>query len=204
MYATHQASIGRFARDNADNMAQVIQFTYLTIQQSLEDVGGMMEDVNEKGYDSDYLWGWKRSAFADLDQYKEQYFDIAMGISDGYADPDTRAKELLRYFASLPGLGLVKGGFVVQLCFGLSGCLDRHNIAQFDVNPSTIKASRFKDAKTPKTRNKILDDYQDLIEKCGGTEHLWNSWCDYVASRRPNRFASGFEVSQYHCEAIGV
>ena len=205
MFATHQKPIGQFARDNAEGMTQVIQFVLLTIQNTLELVPEQMNDVNELGAESAYLWGdAKRNGWAYLDEHSERIHSEALAIYNGYHDPEVQAKELLRYFAELPGLGLVKAGFVVQLCFGLSGCLDTHNINRFGLSANTFKASRFKAAKTIRTKNKILDLYCDLVEKCGGTEALWNGWCDYVAAKRPKSYASGFEVSQLHCDAIGV
>jgi hypothetical protein len=101
-------------------------------------------------------------------------------------------------------LGLVKGGFVVQLCFGLSGCIDTHNLNMACIKPSRVSAARFKKAKSWRTKDNIAREYQEYIQEFGGTETLWDSWCDYVAKQRPKRFASGFEVSQLHCDAIGA
>lgn len=204
MFKQHQARIGSFARDNADNMAQVIQFVFLTVQQPLEGVSDQMKDVNEEGAGSQYLWGWKQEAFANLDQYQDDIYRDAMAIFSGYADPDTQAKELLRYFADMPGLGLAKAGFVIQLCFGLSGCIDSHNLERFGISYADISASRYKRAKTQKTKNRLLDLYCGLVTKCGGTADLWDGWCEYVADRRPNQYDSAWDVSALHCESIGA
>jgi hypothetical protein len=186
-------------------MAQVLQFVILTVRQPLEGITEQMESVNQEGAGSHFLWGWKRDAFANIDEHQDTIYRDAMAIWSGYIEPAAIEKELLRYFADLPGFGLAKAGFVIQLCFGLSGCIDSHNLARFNISYEDIAASRFKRAKTPKTRNRLLDLYCELVHQCGGTAALWDGWCEYVAGQRPAAFTGGaHEVSALHCEAIGA
>jgi hypothetical protein len=202
MFATHQSEIGKYARDNADNMARVITFVYATIQQPLNTVTDTMEDIDETGGASIYLWGWKRGAWLWLQEHKEEVHKRAMDIYDGHADPETVEHELLKYFASLPGLGLVKGGFVIQLCFGLSGCMDRHNMARFDIKENAFAAGRFKNAKTNKTRNALVRDYHATVAACGGTAALWNDWCAYLANKYEVLYSDAWQVSALHIKCI--
>ena len=113
-------------------------------------------------------------------------------------------RELLMYFAGLPGLGLVKGGFVAQLCFGVAGCLDTHNITIHGLQPSTFAAHRFKGARTEKTKRKLVAHYVELCRALGGAGKLWDNWCQYVADKRPGIYNDADHVSKLHCEAIGV
>lgn len=202
MFDTHQKEIGQYAQASADNMARVITFAHATVQQSLNTVSEAMESIDLEGPASRFLWGWKREAYLWLEDNKAAVYSTAMGIYDGYADPAVVEHELLKYFASLPGLGLIKGGFVIQLCFGLSGCIDRHNMARFGIHERTFKAFRFKNAKTARTRNRLVRDYNVAVAKCGGTRALWDGWCNFLAAKYEVIYASGWQVSRLHCEAI--
>lgn len=204
MFNIHQKQIAQFAKANPENMARVITFVYATVQQPLTMVTMIMESIDEQGGSCEYLFGWKLPAFLYVEENQQAIYNIAMNIYDVYPNPKVAEHELLKYFASLPGLGLVKGGFVVQLCFGLSGCLDSHNLERFGYTKQTFAASKFKNAKTEKTRNRLVSKYHTAISKAGGTASLWDSWCDYVANKQPNTYNSGYDVSRLHCEAIGI
>lgn len=204
MFDEHQKEIARFAQFDADNMARVITFVYATVQQSLHMTPMIMGAIDEQGVDSEYLWGWKKDAYAFIEENKADVYRVAMAIYGGYADPDICQHELLKYFASLPGLGLVKGGFVIQLCFGLSGCLDTHNIKRFGLKGNTFNANRFKGAKTEATRNRVVRHYHALIKKSGGTRALWDRWCEHVAEKQPKQYANAWQVSRVHCAALGL
>lgn len=203
MFREHQPKIGQFARSSANNMARVYTFVLMTVQQSLHTVPEMMQDIDTRGNQSRFLWGFKIPAYDWIQEHKETVYETAMDISQGYADPSVRAKELLRYFATLPGLGLVKGGFMAQLCFGVSGCFDTHNLKYFDILPLKFKASRFKSA-SKELKTKLIQDYQALVKDKGGCEALWNHWCNLVAQKQPIHYNSAYDVSEMHCRAIGV
>ncbi len=204
MFDTHQKTIGEFARANPENMFRVITFVHATVQQSLNTVPAIMRDTKQRGAASIHLWGWKRGAYEYFDANKADVYRQAMALYDGHANPDTAAHELLKYFAGLPGLGLVKGGFVLQLCFGLSGCIDRHNLARFNIAEAQFAAGRFKGAKTNATRNRLVSNYHDTVARCGGTAALWNDWCNYVAAKVPSIWPDGEAVSAIHVSAIGA
>jgi hypothetical protein len=205
MFDKHQPIIGKFAQQSPDNFFQVLQFTLLTIQQSLHQVPEMMLDVNKKGFQSKYLWGVKAVAWQNLNDRKPEVYDMAMTLYDAYPNPDHASSELLLYLASLPGLGLVKGGFVAQLAFGLVGCLDSHNAKRFGLTRSQLSASSFKDARTRKTKSDKVHAYLGLCAELGGCAGLWDSWCSYVASRDTyGTGSSAHDVSKLHLDALGL
>jgi hypothetical protein len=202
MFDVHQKQIGEFARANPDNMRRVYVFVIATIQQSIETVPTMVHDMLQHGTNSKHAWGFKSEALEFINANAESVYSEAMAIYRGHACPDDAAHELLKYFAALPGLGIAKGGFMVQLCFGVSGCLDSHNLKRFNINPNDFKASRYKNAKSPALRSAIIEAYHAAVSNCGGTAGLWNSWCEYVASLRPSMTA--YDVSAIHCDALGL
>lgn len=205
MFRNHQPVIGRWARADADNMHQVIKFVIATVQQSIEEASGaILTDFDRNGPDSRYAFAWKADALAHYGEHYEDVYAEAMDIYSDTTDDRETAIALTSYFAALPGLGLVKGGFVVQLCFGLSGCLDSHNLKRHDINPAPFTASAFKSLKSGGSRTARAARYVDLIADLGGTERLWDDWCDYVATLRPDRFDDGFDVSELHTRAFGL
>lgn len=205
MFENHQPIIGNFARKSPDNFFQVLQFVLLTIQQSIHQTPEMMQDVNKKGFQSRFLWGVKAYAWQDLNARKGEVYDMAMTIYDAHANPEHASAELLFYLASLPGLGLVKGGFVAQLAFGLVGCLDTHNANRFNLTRSQLSAYAFKSAKTAKSKYAKVHTYLGLCQELGGCAKLWDSWCKYVADK--DTYSTGstaMQISKLHCDALGL
>lgn len=198
MFATHQKEISAYAQTGPDQMARVVTFVYLTVQQSIFDMPDFMKDVDMHGTESPYLWGFKIGAYEWLQKNKGMLYDVAMHTYRGHADPDTAELELIQMWAGLPGLGLVKGGFCNQLIFGLTGCIDTHNIEMYKTDPREFTASRFKRARARK-RVELATAYKRQCAALGGPEMLWDNWCEYVAERNK----TGAErVSALHTEAI--
>lgn len=204
MYDTDQALIGAYARTSPENMGRVYKFVIATIQQPLETVAVAMADFEELGSDSRFAFSSKATALdwmAEGDNLETLYATAILLWNEAPND-DEAEHALLDLFASCPGLGLVKGGFMVQLIFGLAGCLDTHNIIRLGLTPSRFAASRYKGAKRAATRHMIREEYLEACRGAGGVMHLWNDWCLFVADLRPGRWADGEAVSRYHAELI--
>ena len=194
MYATHQKAIQAYAR-TAEGFRRVVRFVHLTIQEPLERAPAFMRAC-ERG-DKRCLWGWKSGADDWWNENSREAFDActayaASGDVDG----------LVAYLSQCPGLGVAKGGFVAQLVFGVSGCIDSHNVQRFGIDPKVVaprKVKRFE------TARKHAAAYNAAVAKLGGTEALWDSWCEFVASRPGYGKALGaFGVSALHCIALGI
>lgn len=203
MFRNHQPRIQAFATSGPEQLKEVMTFVQLTIQQPLYRAVEDMDDVRARGISSTAVWGFKIDALQYMEENMEIIFETAELLRSCSADPVVQAKELLLYFASLPGFGLAKGGFVVQMAYGLSGCIDSHNLNRFGVQPRDVNAARFKNG-SGKLRSKLVDVYHDLVETCGGTEKLWDGWCEYVAENQPERYRNAFHVSELHCDALGL
>lgn len=201
MFKRDQPEIGEFAMSSPDRMVRALTFVLLTIQQRLDTVPAMMKDIDRNGIESHHLWGFKAGAYSDIVERQGSIYRDALHIRSGFNSPDDTRNELLRYFASMQGFGLVKGGFAVQLLFGLSGCIDSHNLLMYEIPSSRVKASAYKAAK-PQTQSKKLQEYHDLCDDIGGTEFLWDNWCRHVALRTNSIFETPDEVSRVHVTAI--
>lgn len=201
MYTRDATLIGQYARSNAENMRRVYAFVIATVQQPLDMVGDILDDIDKEGEASRFLWGWKPQAWRYARDNAQEIYDGAMTLWD-FSETDRDAEDLLvGYYAGMPGLGLAKGGFMAQLCFGLSGCLDSHNVALHGLDPRQFAAARFKGAKTKKTRDRIVKTYNTTVDACGGGQVLWDSWCEHVANL-PNKFKSADGVSRYHSDVL--
>lgn len=202
MFANHNPVINRHAQSAPGGLLDVLRFTCATIQQKLETVGPILDSFRAERGASRHAFAWKAGA---LDHYEENagaIYDAAMAIASTSRDEGESARRLTAYFASLPGLGMVKAGFVAQLAFGVSGCIDRHNIARMGYNAQSFKG--FKQLKRTESRAAKIDAYVSAIERAGGSGALWDEWCDYVAELRPSLWFSGFEVSAAHVELTGA
>lgn len=198
MFQRDQSEISRYALTGPDQMARVITFVYLTIQQSITTVPDAMRSVDREGVESRFLWGFKLDAYEWLSENKVGVYEASTALWRGIHDPEDAARETLMHFASLPGLGLIKGGFCNQLIYGTTGCLDTHNQVRLGISEYRFKSSRFKALK-PASRSKMAQDYIDACRGAGGPEHLWDSWCGYVGERIA---MSADKVSALHTQAI--
>jgi hypothetical protein len=116
---------------------------------------------------------------------------------------EMRDARMLTCVASWFGLGFVKGGFVLQMAYGISGCIDARNIDTFGVNPRSVSAP--KKMEQYKTRYRKALAYNKLIRSLGGTENLWNAWCTYYAeSGDYPEWVDGWQVSAEHCRILGL
>jgi len=194
MFSTHQSAISAFALGSNVGLERTFRLVFLSIRQPFHSMAKQMRDVDENGLQSPYLFGWKRDGLAFVRDNASGLRHALAGVPAGYGDADT----LLR-IASVPGLGLVKAGFVLQLVTGSAGCIDSHNLQRFGLNANAFKYGA--SASDALKRKKALA-YLDACWKAGGCASLWNGWCDHVAAQQPKRWQSGFEVSAMHQSAI--
>ncbi len=218
MFANHQQRISKYARQNPENMARVLKFVILTIRNRMFNLPADMETLDSGGETAEeinsILYGFKLDSINQIDAEAGALYWQAEEIVFHATSEREAAEGLLNLFTSVKGLGLAKAGFAAQLIYGVSACLDSHNLERFKINPNSIKSSTFKNAKTHKTRAKYIARYCDYVEKCGGTESLWDSWCAYVYERpdavgfkmngNKSVYESAEHVSALHCESLGL
>ena len=217
MFSTHQKTISQFARKNPDNMAKVLSFVIVTIRNRLFNCPADMETLEFAPNQEELaavLYGFKADAIAQIDREKDSLFWQGEEIFFHAESDREAAKGLLNLFTSIHGFGLAKAGFACQLIYGVSACLDSHNLERFGINPNSIRSSTFKNIRRISTREKWIDRYCDFVATCGGTESLWDSWCTYVFNRPDDTglkmngnvkaYKSAEHVSAIHCHALGL
>lgn len=201
MYNRDCKKIAKWAMKNIDNFFWLIVFVQTTIQMPLSRTHGDMQDIREFGSDSRALWGNKIKAYIYLLQNIDTLFaDIKQAVAD---DDIIRAMDIM---TEVPNLGMVKAGFVLQMCGLDVSCLDTHNIRRLQEVGYDIKVG---DLKLPaglkrETKLKKLAKYVKLTRDTGGAEYWWNTWCDYVAEKggMNKSLPTGDIVSKYHVTAV--
>ena len=197
MYNDDQCRIERWCK-NPDKFLEVGTMVLLSIRMQWVGVGTQMADVRKLGTRSKCLWGWKKRGYIYLrDNRKELYNHVRR-----YRAGKTYLDDLLREFLKVPGLGLPKAGFLAQLLVGDAGCLDMHNIARFDLDPKVwiIRKLKNVDEQVREVDDKIAL-YLKLCALCGGSEKLWNEWCEHL-NDKVLTFDNANDVSRRHWEYL--
>lgn len=206
MFKRDQAIIAKFGRASPDNMARVLTFVILTIRQPLTRVGGDLASVVDSQGDgrdiNGILYGFKHHAWVEVWEQRETLYHCAEELAYHSEDNDRLADALVRLFSDIHGIGWIKAGFAAQLLYGVSGCVDTHNLDRYGLNATTFK---YRQGQTTKTKARRARAYNALVNKLGGTEELWDSWCAYVAKGTAihnQGWASADDVSAEHVRAI--
>ena len=203
MYRQHATKIQAYAQQSADNLEHVGQFVAFTIHAPFDDAISRLQSYRDGRYQElDEVIQATHQAIAWLTTHKS---DLHWHLQDIYYSPYSDAEKadyMLSYVAAeVPGLGLVKAGFLIQLTYGLSACLDTHNMQRFNIKPKSF--DHFKRLKTAKTRHRKVKAYHNLCNRSGGTEKIWDTWCAYVADKYL-KYKTADEVSQLHCSALNL
>ncbi len=183
-----------YAQQKPENFRRAALFVLATVQQQLETVPVALTDICELGTASRFAWGYKSKGVEFLD---ENYVDIYRTALSLVRRGD--AAKLLTKFLSIPGMALVKAGFLCQIFNGTVGCIDTHNIKMYDIPLSALRYGY--NASEECNRAKAYR-YVELCNGLGGAHALWSRWCDYVAELRPNNWTDGAEVSRFHVDVI--
>jgi hypothetical protein len=96
----------------------------------------------------------------------------------------------------IPGLGMVKAGFILQFMGFDVGCLDTRNIQRERID---INATRIRKDLSPRAQARRLAWY--LRETGGRAQELWDGWCQDVAGTY-GTFQDADSVSRVHLDCI--
>lgn len=192
-YADHIAECNRIAQASPAGLQTAALFVLATIQQQLETVPTITRDFQTSGPDSPFAFGSKAAGIAYLAEHSRELWRAAHAARDSV--------ELQRVFLHVPGLALVKTGFLCQLWDNTVGCLDVHNIALYDVPASITRPFNVQQVQV-KTATRRIEAYQAACDAAGGSVALWSKWCDHIAALRPLNWSSGLEVSRLHVDCI--
>ena len=193
MYKRDQYEIQRVCESDPKCTREAMSFVSRSIRNHFSRLSKITDEERSLGIQAPSLkQKIKRDAFEYIHaNYKQLHKDIF--------DPDLSLAEKILSVSSIPGIGIVKAGFVLQLCIGKVGCLDTHNLRMFGFGDSAFKFSKTTTRNTALAKARL---YIETCEKLGGSEFLWDNWCEFIASKYPKHFTSADQVSQMHVDLI--
>ena len=192
IYSDHIKECNEFAQASPANLKRAALFVLATIQQQLETVPVALTDYMESGSTSRFAWGAKKKGIEFVEaNYQTLYDDAFRRRNDALA--------LMDLFLQIPGMALVKAGFLCQIFAGSVGCIDTHNVKLYNI-PLNVLRYRYEGSDANKVAR--VKRYVELCAGLGGAHFLWSQWCDYLARLRPQNWGDGAEVSQFHVDVI--
>ncbi len=196
-FKKHNPLINAYAQESAEKTRKMIMMVVLSIQQPWWAVGGQLQDCEELGLESRFVWGNKAKTLTWLNANVDSLYADAM---DALAHCKGRELDirLMQIFTRVDGLGLAKAGFCCQLFAGRVGCIDVHNLRRLDIPESALKFSK---KLKPESQRKKIETYVDACRK-RRCSWLWDSWCNLIAKKQPKHWIDSDHVSQVHYDFL--
>jgi hypothetical protein len=160
-YALHNPTIAAAMRQDPDVFLRGVLFAVCSIRQPIVNVPDQLSDVMAGDLSS--LFGHKIDAYA----YVSKHYHALR--SDVLASR-TNANRIA-VLCRVPGLGIVKAAFVLQLMGYDVACLDSRNVKREGRNPDEFRSRR----KTSVAFLRKIDRY--LVEVEGRSAEYWDLWC---------------------------
>ena len=210
MYQRDCNLISHYAMTSPDALYDIIEFTLCTINMPLSRVHTQRLSIREHGIKSKWVSSAKALGITYAQEHKAELHTLMLNLkevlnSDPYADlsPITginAAQAAVDLFMRIPSIGMVKAGFISQLCGFEVACLDRHNIRMLGLSETALLVSK---KIKPELRLKKIYSYVELCRQ-RGAEYWWDTWCNYVAEKggMNKSLPTGDAVSAYHVTTI--
>ena len=194
MFKTDQAIVSAYGRADSVRFGHVLKFVLATIRMPLADVIPNMPKVLA-GDRTRCIFGAKHDGLAYIDaNHAALYAMCEMDMRSSMTVLEAE-NSIVHTLSEIPGLGAVKAGFAAQLLYGISGCLDSHNMVRFGIDKRKF---RLWGLKNPVRKAAIINAYNSVCRALGGTEYLWDSWCEHLAKVDFGRYDSAEMVSRLH------
>jgi len=210
MYQRDCNLISHYATTSPDALYDIIEFTLCTINMPLSRVHTQRLSIREHGIKSKWVSSAKALGITYAQEHKAELHTLMLNLkevlnSDPYADlsPITginAAQAAVDLFMRIPSIGMVKAGFISQMCGFEVACLDRHNIRMLGLSETALLVSK---KIKPELRLKKIYSYVELCRQ-RGAEYWWDTWCNYVAEKggMNKSLPTGDAVSAYHVTTI--
>jgi len=193
MYNRDQKLIGMLSRGNPKATKQVLILVLDSVRNFFGNTETRMKEIKRRGANAVALNNKTKTKGYRYIQSNWKYLHDVI-----HSDDLTLADKLVA-LTEIPNIGLVKAGFILQLCLGEVGCIDCHNSAKYDINLENFKLHNVKKLAT---KIKKAQDYITACEQVGGSRKLWNEWCKTISQKYPTRFATASDVSRVHADVI--
>ena len=157
-----------------------------------------MQEWRRRGLKSSWIWGNKRTGLTYVRKHRDDLYARAMSIIKAKKAVD---HDLIMLFLEVPGLGIPKSAFVVQLLTGKAGCMDVHNIKRYmpEVDASKGTPAMFQASGNSDTKSRKVYSL-DIVDEAGGSVNMWINWCNLIGLKQDCHFTGGADVSALHQE----
>jgi len=200
MYQRDCIEISEYAEESPDNFYDVLEFVLCTINMPLSRVIDQRVSIKKDGLNSKWLSKVKASGVYYGQQNKSELFDTTFSIKAKHGTKLAGSYRAVDNLMQIPSIGVVKAGFIAQMCGFNVACLDRHNVREFGIKENILTISK---TLNPDLKLKKCKTYTQLCQR-KGTEFWWDFWCNFVAERggMNKSLPTGDAVSAYHVKAI--
>ncbi len=198
MFKEDQKVCQEMAADDIRYFYNTLMFVCISIREQTHQLESLMQKFYNGGRDT-VLFGFKRETFNYIEQNLDSLFEryrswLLAGPWEKHSQR-TWEKEVMLYCLRIPGFGMAKAGFLSTLLTGVGWCADVNNLEWFGIDDRTFYVS-------PSTGyvNKCVrvDKYLNIGQRLGGTEYLWNNWCQKISEKYPKEFPKAQDVSTLH------
>ena len=199
MYSTHAKAIAKYGLNSTEGLESVFRFCFCSIRKPISSCLYQIEDIEINGIQSKHLFGSKRKGLEYVIKNKEALLTGLLEIKGRNMNDLARTIEAVYFVMQVPGLGMVKASFVLQMLGFNVACLDSHNLKRLGLD---IKEMKVPNTLRPETKIKKITKYVKLT-RIKGTEFWWDTWCHYVAGNIANKaLATGEAVSEFHVKCV--
>ncbi len=195
VYADHQPQLAVLGRSGPDGFARICTFALLTIRQPLRDAVLDYPLVRRGDRAVRSLFGSKHEGLSFINRRAPALYERCEEAFELMDDEDAEAS-IVDALCDIPSIGPAKAGFITQMVYGLSGCIDSHNLNRFELPERTFRLN--KTGVSASKRRAILQSYNAFCRKVGGARRLWDDWCCYVSGRDPVNYPTADFVSGLH------
>ena len=188
MYRTHVPILAAAMRADPKIFVRACMFAIISARTKFIRVPDQIAELDRDGPQAICLWGWKIAAYDYLAEHGEEIWRSTLAAADTGA--------AMGILCRVPGLGIVKGAFVLQMLGHDCACLDARNISREDRNPRAYRSDGAAGKNTKSFARKI-DRY--IADVGGKAQFYWDAWCHDVAKAYGHTAA---EISAMHVDCI--
>ncbi len=204
MYAEHQPQLSSLGRSGPDGFARICTFALLTIRVSLWDANKDYPLVRQGNRQVRSVFGNKHQGLDFVNAEAEQLYERCEAAFELSLSDEDAETVILGILCEIPCIGPAKAGFITQMVYGLSGCIDSHNLTRFGLHERTFRLDKKRLRASPVRRFAILRDYNAFCLKVGGSRRLWDDWCCLYSARDPVNYPTPDRVSALHLAPLSA
>ena len=182
MYQNHVPTLTAAIRHSPKVFSSAVMFAAVSARTHFITVPAQMLELEMRGRKAKCLWSWKTSAFDFVQAHGRRLHETIARIDC--------PEKALRAICEIPGLGIVKGAFVLQMMGHDLACLDTRNIERDGRDPLAYATRGIKTGKAfeAKVARYVADTF-------GRSQQYWDDWCADVAVTYKK---TPFEISAMH------